>query len=173
VKHLLGIDIGTTGAKTVVFDEVGTAVGTAFAPWPMAMPRPAWAEQDPHDWWTGVVTSVRDVLAASAIDPASIAGVGLSGQMHGLVLLDARREVLRPSIIWCDQRNDEECAWIEETVGAERLVRAVSNPALPGFTAPKLIWVRTTSPRCGSVHARCSCPRTTSGCASPARSPWR
>jgi len=119
VKHLLGIDIGTTGAKTVVFDEVGTAVGTAFAPWPMAMPRPAWAEQDPHDWWTGVVTSVRDVLAASAIDPASIAGVGLSGQMHGLVLLDARREVLRPSIIWCDQRNDE--------CGADNACAAVGN----------------------------------------------
>ena len=112
----------------------------------MAMPRPAWAEQDPHDWWTGVVTSVRDVLAASAIDPATIAGVGMSGQMHGLVLLDERREVLRPSIIWCDQRTGEECAWIEDTVGAERLVRAISNPALPGFTAPKLIWVRNHEP---------------------------
>ena len=146
MKYLLGIDIGTTGAKTVVFDEVGTAVGTAFAPWPMAMPQPAWAEQDPDDWWTGVVTSVRAVLAASAIDPAAVAGVGLSGQMHGLVLLDERREVLRPSIIWCDQRTAEESAWIERTIGIDRLVASVSNPALPGFTAPKLIWVRNHEP---------------------------
>lgn len=146
MKHLLGIDIGTTGAKTVLFDERGSAVMTAFEPWPMAMPHPAWAEQDPEDWWRGTVASIRQVVAGSGVPPGSIAGIGLSGQMHGLVLLDAQREVLRPSIIWCDQRTGMECAWIEQTIGIDRLVAAVSNPALPGFTSPKLIWVRNHEP---------------------------
>lgn len=146
MRHLLGIDIGTTGAKTVLFTEHGTSVATAFSPWPMSMPQPAWAEQDPEDWWTGTVASIREVLAASVVDPASITGIGLSGQMHGLVLLDAKQEVLRPSIIWCDQRTGEECAWIDRTIGTDRLVAAISNPVLPGFTAPKLVWVRSHEP---------------------------
>ena len=146
VRHLLGIDIGTTGAKTVLFRVDGTMVTQAFAPWPMSTPHAAWAEQDPEDWWTGTVASIRQVLATAAVDPASIAGIGLSGQMHGLVLLDARLQVLRPSIIWCDQRTAEESAWIERTIGIDRLVASVSNPALPGFTAPKLIWVRNHEP---------------------------
>ena len=110
------------------------------------MPQPGWAEQDPEDWWNGTVASVRKVLAQSAVDPASILGIGLSGQMHGLVLLGDHRQVLRPSIIWCDQRTGEECAWIDRTIGTDRLMAAISNPMLPGFTAPKLIWVRNHEP---------------------------
>ena len=146
MKHLLGIDIGTTGAKTVLFDDVGRPVASAFAPWPMSMPRPAWAEQDPADWWVGVVATIREVLTASGIAAASIAAIGLSGQMHGLVLLDSRRQVLRPSILWCDQRTGDQCGWIDRTIGIDRLVASISNPALPGFTAPKLIWVREHEP---------------------------
>jgi xylulokinase len=146
MTHLLGIDIGTTGAKTLLVDAEGRTVASAFSEWPMATPHPAWAEQDPEDWWRGTVASIREVLARSGVAPRDIAALGLSGQMHGLVLLDEADAVIRPSIIWCDQRTGAECAWIDRTVGHERLVAAISNPALPGFTAPKIIWVRDHEP---------------------------
>jgi len=112
----------------------------------MFTPQPLWAEQDPADWWAATVTSVRRVLDEGGVKPTQVAGVGLTGQMHGLVLLDAHGEVLRPCIMWNDQRTAAQCAAITQQVGAERVLQLTGNPVLPGFTAPKLVWVREHEP---------------------------
>src|SRR5690348_14499864 len=117
----------------------------------MRTPRPLWAEQDPRDWWTATVDAIRAVLATSGVDPGRIAGIGLTGQMHGLVLLDAHGEVLRPCIMWNDQRTGAECAAITGAIGAQRLLELIANPVLPGFTAPKILWVRAHEPE---IYAR-------------------
>ena len=113
---------------------------------PFRSPETAWAEQEPEDWWRASQAAVRSVISESAIDPKQIRGVGLTGQMHGAVLLDSDGAVLRPAIIWCDQRTDEQCQWITEKVGADRLLRLTSNPALTNFTLTKLLWVRQHEP---------------------------
>lgn len=128
-------------------DDAGTIVASSTKPHvPFASPGPAWAEQDPADWWQAAVGATRAALAASGLKPSDIQAIGLSGQMHGAVLLDARGEVLRPSIIWCDQRTAEECRWLDRTVGTSRLLELTSNPALTNFTLTKLLWVRTHEP---------------------------
>lgn len=146
MKHLIGIDIGTSGVKTILVDESGQLVATAFEEYRLSTPRPNWAEQDPADWWQATVNTTRDVVSAANVDVASICAVGLSGQMHSSVMLDEKDEVLRPSILWCDTRTTEQCRWITDTVGEDQLSRWVSNPALEGFTAPKMIWVRDHEP---------------------------
>lgn len=145
-SYLLGLDVSTTGSKAVLIDTEGRVVRTATNPHPLHTPRPAWSEQDPADWWRASVASIRAVLQTSGVSPDQIAGVGLTGQMHGLVLLDAEGRVLRPAILWNDQRTAAECAEITETVGAEQVLRITGNPVLPGFTAPKIIWVRLREP---------------------------
>jgi xylulokinase len=149
--YLLGLDIGTTGSKAVLLDEGGAVCASATTEYPLAMPRPLWAEQSPDDWWAATVASTRRVLAESGTAPGDLAGVGLTGQMHGLVLLDAAGAVLRPAILWNDQRTAAQCAAITAQVGAERLLELTGNPVLPGFTAPKLVWVREHEPE---VYAR-------------------
>ncbi|MBI4552778.1 MAG: xylulokinase [Candidatus Latescibacteria bacterium] len=146
MRHLIGLDVGTTGVKTILVDERGTVLASAFEAYPLSTPSPNWAEQDPADWWRATVETLQDVVTASQVDPATIAGIGLSGQMHSSVLLDEHDQVLRPSILWCDTRTTAQCRWITETVGLDRLASYVSNPALEGFTAPKLIWVRDHEP---------------------------
>jgi xylulokinase len=150
---LLGIDVGTTGAKAILIDPNGDMVASATTEYPMSTPRPLWAEQDPQDWWRAATTSIRRVLQnANPSDPEvprgprDIVGVGLTGQMHGLVLLDARGNVLRPCIMWNDQRTGAQCAAITERLGAKTLLELVGNPMLPGFTAPKVPWVRENEP---------------------------
>lgn len=113
---------------------------------PFTSPQTAWAEQEPVDWWRAAQQAIRAVIESSAVDPKKISGVGLTGQMHGAVLLDERGAVLRPAIIWCDQRTDEQCAWITEKVGAKRLLELTCNPALNNFTLTKLLWVRQHEP---------------------------
>ena len=147
MRHLVGIDIGTSGIKTIIVDERGGLAARAFEEIPLHTPRPNWAEQDPADWWRTASNTVRAAMGAAGVPADSIAGIGLSGQMHSSVLLDERDEVLRPSILWCDTRTSAQCRWITEKAGEENLVRWVSNPALEGFTAPKLIWVRDHEPR--------------------------
>ncbi len=147
MRHLIGIDIGTSGIKTIIVDEGGGLAARAFAEIPLHTPRPNWAEQDPEDWWRAALNTVREAMDASGVAADSIAGIGLSGQMHSSVLLDEHDEVLRPSILWCDTRTTEQCRRITEQAGEENLVRWVSNPALEGFTAPKLIWVRDHEPQ--------------------------
>jgi xylulokinase len=146
--HLIGIDVGTGSTKTVLVDETGSVVATAVSQeYPLVSSRPGWAEQDPEHWWQAAIAGVRQVIGSSGVSPSSIRAVGLSGQMHGSVFLDRDNRVVRPAILWCDQRTADACAWITRTVGKKRLIELVSNPALTGFTAPKIIWVRTHEPR--------------------------
>jgi len=144
---LLGIDVGTGGTRAVLLDDAGRVLGAATAEHAeMASPELGWAEQDPRDWWRAACLAVAECLTDAGATRAEVSAVGLSGQMHGLVLLDAAGEVLRPALIWCDQRTDEECRAITERVGAERLIELVANPALTGFTLPKIWWVRAHEP---------------------------
>ena len=143
----LGIDVGTGGSRAVVIDEVGRVVTSATVEHaPFDSPETGWAEQDPRDWWRASAAAVRAVLANGEVRAEEIACVGLTGQMHGAVLLDEHDEVLRPAIIWCDVRTDAQCREITQQVGAEKLIQLVLNPALAGFTLPKLLWVREVEP---------------------------
>lgn len=146
MSYLLGIDIGTSGTKTVMFDLSGNTIASSVKEYPMYQPQNGWAEQDPNDWWVATYTSINEVIAKSGVKPSEIKGIGLSGQMHGLVMLDAEGTVLRNSIIWCDQRTARECNEITERVGKERLVEITANPALTGFTASKIMWVKNNEP---------------------------
>ena len=140
MQYLIGIDIGTSATKAVLFDEAGKAVRSHTVEYPMAQPRNGWAEQNPEDWWQAVQACLTE------IGTENVAGIGLSGQMHGLVMLDAAGEVIRPAILWCDQRTKAQCDEITNLVGKERLIALAANPALPGFTAPKILWVREHEP---------------------------
>jgi len=147
MSYMMGIDVGTTGTRAVVVRPDGHVVGAATGDHqPMRMPKPGWAEQDPADWWQATIVAVRAALANAGLKGADIAAVGLSGQMHGVVLLDQTYAVIRPALIWCDQRSQAQCDWITAQVGSERLIQLVSNPALTGFSAPKLLWVRDNEP---------------------------
>jgi xylulokinase len=141
---LLGLDVGTSGCKAVIITPAGSVVAESTTEYPMAVPRPGWAEQEPEDWWKAAVESVKQVLASARGD--TIAGIGLTGQMHGLVLLDEASKVLRPCIMWNDQRTVSQCAEIEERVGREKLIELAGKPALTGFTAGKILWVREHEP---------------------------
>jgi xylulokinase len=150
MQALLGIDIGTTGVKAALFAaQDGRSLASVLLDYPLYHPRPGWAEQQPADWWQATVGAIRACLERGmelGVRPEDVAGVGLSGQMHGIVLLDAAGQVIRPCIIWADQRSEPQCRWISERVGEARLIELVSNPALPGFSAPKLLWVRDHEP---------------------------
>lgn len=144
---LLGIDVGTGGSRAVLVDELGRVAAAATVEHaPFASPQTGWAEQDARDWWRASEQAVREVLSGEGVRAEDIACVGLTGQMHGAVLLDENDEPLRPSIIWCDVRTHEQCRALTEQVGAERLIQLVSNPALEGFTLPKMLWVREREP---------------------------
>ena len=147
---LLGIDLGTTGVKAALFAaDDGRVLSWAFVDYPLSHPHPGWAEQNPEEWWQATLTAIRLCLTngvGEGVSPSNVRGVGLSGQMHGVVLLDEQSMVLRPCIIWADQRSEAQCRWMTERVGAERLIDYVSNPALPGFSAPKALWVRDNEP---------------------------
>jgi xylulokinase len=146
MSYLLGIDIGTSGTKTLLIDEEGRIVASASSEYPLSTPQPGWAEQDPEDWYRATVETVRNVLSSTGISGGDIAGIGLSGQMHGAVFLDAKNQVIRPSILWCDQRTAAECTEITERVGKDELVRITCNPALTGFQAPKVVWLKNHEP---------------------------
>lgn len=147
MRYLVGIDIGTSGTKTVVFDEAGNPMASAAVEYPMFQPRNGWAEQDPRDWWNATCETCRDVIAQAGINAADIKGVGISGQMHGLVMLDKDGGLIRNAIIWCDGRTGDECKYITNKVGRERLIEITANPALTGFTAGKILWVRNHEPQ--------------------------
>jgi len=152
MNYVIGIDIGTSGTKSVLFDVDGNVISSSTAEYPMYQPQNGWAEQDPADWWNAVVYTVYDIIRSSGIDPSDIKGVGMSGQMHGLVMLDENGEVLMNSIIWCDQRTAKECEEITQKVGADRMIAITANPALTGFTASKILWVRNNKPE---IYAKC------------------
>jgi xylulokinase len=151
----VGIDVGTTAVKGVAIDPDGNVRAREEAEYPLSTPKPGWAEQDPEDWWQAT-ESVLDRLRSQYGAPA---GIGLSGQMHGLVALDEADEVLRPAILWNDQRTGAECEEIERTLGLERLIELTGNRALPGFTAPKLLWLRRHEPETYARIARIALPK--------------
>lgn len=151
MRYLLGIDIGTSGTKALLMDETGAVKARATSEYPLYTPRPLWSEQDPEDWWKATCAAIRQVLETSGVEPKSIAGVGLSGQMHGAVFLGEGDVVLRRAILWNDQRTQAECDWIMDTIGRERVVDLTLNPVLTGFTAGKIVWVRNHEPE---VYAR-------------------
>ena len=152
MKYVIGIDLGTSGTKTALFDQHGKVIAAATQEYPLYQPQNGWAEQDPAHWWDACVATVSQVFTQSGVPAADIAGIGLSGQMHGLVMLDENGGVLRNSILWCDGRTGRECEEITQLVGAERLIELTANPALTGFTAGKILWVRRHEPE---LYARC------------------
>ena len=160
MPYMMGIDVGTTGTRAVIVRPDGYVVGAATGDHqPMMMQKPGWAEQHPEDWWQATLVAVRSALEQARLRGSDIAAVGFSGQMHGVALLDKASAVLRPALIWCDQRSQAQCDWITGKVGAERLIQLVSNPALTGFSAPKLLWVRDNEPRVFDRIARFLLPK--------------
>ena len=143
-QHYLGIDVGTTAVKALVVDELGSVVGEAESSLDVSVPQPGWAEQNPSDWWQGTVNAVRAACAQAGVREVKV--IGLSGQMHSSVVLDESDRVLRPAILWNDVRTTAQCRSINDRVGKEGLRRLVGNPALEGFTAPKLLWMRDEEP---------------------------
>ncbi|MBD3759087.1 MAG: xylulokinase, partial [Microbacterium sp.] len=140
----LGIDLGTSGVKAALIDPTGTVVAEAHQPLSVSRPHPGWSEQGPEDWWQATLAALDALAAKAPKDMAALRGLGLSGQMHGAVLLDAADAVLRPAILWNDMRSAEECAALE--TDAPDLHAITGNLAMPGFTAPKLLWVARHEP---------------------------
>jgi len=147
VKYLLGIDVSTTGVKAILIDQDGRLAATANTEQPLSTPKPLWSEQDPADWWAGTLSSTTQVLAQAGISGVDVAAVGLTGQMHGLTLLDEKGSVLRPAILWNDQRTAAQCDEIRSLIGRKHLIDLTGNDALTGFTAPKILWVRENEPQ--------------------------
>lgn len=151
MPYFLGIDVSTTATKALLIDSAGKVIAVHSTTYGFETPHPLWSEQDPELWWNGTQRSIRTVLEKSEVDPSQIFGVGLTGQMHGLVLLDANKNVLRPAILWNDQRTQAQCDEIHQRIGRERFIQITGNVALTGFTAPKILWVREKEPE---VYAR-------------------
>lgn len=142
MKYLLGVDLGTSGTKTVLFDEHGKSIASQTIEYPLYQPKNGWAEQDPLDWYHAAINSIKGVLQESGVNPQDVVSLAIAGQMHGLVMLDSKGKVLRKSILWCDGRTSKQCDDITNLVGKNRLIEINANPALTGFTAPKILWVR-------------------------------
>ncbi|VBB06904.1 xylulokinase [Lucifera butyrica] len=147
----LGIDLGTSSVKIIAMDESGKVIGSVSKEYPVYYPQPGWAEQNPEDWWTATRDGIRELLYKTGLTGEKVQGIGLSGQMHGMVLLDENQQVLMPALLWCDQRTQAECDHIMKTLGRERLSEYTGNKALTGFTAPKVLWVKKHHP---DIHAR-------------------
>jgi xylulokinase len=144
----LGIDVGTSGTKCLAISREGRVLASASAGYPASHPKPLWSEQNPDDWWTATLKVVRAVAKQARLKPADVSAIGLSGQMHGSVFLDKAGNVIRPAILWNDQRTAAECDEIERRAGGRgKLIEMVANPALTGFTAPKIVWLRNHEPR--------------------------
>lgn len=144
----LGVDIGTSGTKTIAIDPSGKIIAQASASYPCHHPKPLWSEQDPEDWWQATVKTIRGVVKQAKLKPADVKAIGLSGQMHGSVFLDKKHQVIRPALLWNDQRTSAECDEIEQRAGGrKKLIKMVANPAMTGFQAPKILWLRNNEPR--------------------------
>jgi xylulokinase len=149
--YFLGIDVSTTATKALLIDLAGQVIAVASTQYSFETPRPLWSEQHPDLWWDGAQKSIRAVLQQSRVDPVQIGGIGLTGQMHGLVLLDKAGNVLRPAILWNDQRTQAQCDEIHQRIGREKFIQITGNVTLTGFTAPKILWVKENEPE---VYAR-------------------
>jgi xylulokinase len=156
----LGMDVGTGGTRAVIVDGAGKLVsGASSEHAPFKTPHPGWAEQDPEDWWRAAKEAIKGALANAPEPREPIAALGLTGQMHGAVMLDASGAVLRPSLIWCDTRTQPECDWLTEKIGYEKLIELTCNPALPNFTLTKLLWVKTHEPEIFAKIKHIMCPK--------------
>src|SRR6185436_12872193 len=148
MSYFLGIDVGTSGTKTLLMNPKGKILAEATANYPLHSPKPLWTEQDPDDWWKATVATIRAVVKKAKVKKSDVKAIGLSGQMHGSVFLDKKNQVIRPALLWNDQRTAAECDEIERRAGGrERLIQMVANPALTGFTAPKILWLRNKEPK--------------------------
>ncbi len=146
-KYWLGLDVGTGGSRALLVDAQGRVVSAFTAAHrEMRMERPLWAEQDPDDWWSACEAAIRGVLLQAGADGSAVAGVGLTGQMHGLVLLDEKNEVIRPALIWCDQRSQKQVDFVNSKLGSAQVLKYTANPVLTGFTLPKLLWIHDNEP---------------------------
>ena len=152
MAYVIGVDIGTSGTKTVLFSEKGDVICSYTVEYPLYQPKNGYAEQEPMDWWNATLKGITYVVKTSNVDSNDIKGIGLSGQMHGLVMLDKNGDVLRKSIIWCDTRTQNECDEITNIIGKEKLIEITANPALPGFTASKIRWVQKNEPE---IYEKC------------------
>ncbi len=146
MNYVIGVDIGTSGTKTVLFDEKGSVIASKTIEYPMYQPKNGYAEQDPSDWANAAIQTIKAVVAKSGVKKEDVKGIGLSGQMHGLVMLDKDNEVIRRSIIWCDQRTANEVDEMNRKLGREKLIEITANPALTGWTAAKILWVKNNEP---------------------------
>lgn len=146
MSFFIGIDVSTTATKTLLMDDRGKVTAVASIEYDFDTPHPLWSEQHPDLWWEGTVVGIRQVLSESEIDPSSVKGIGLTGQMHGLVLLDEKRQVIRPAILWNDQRTGDQCDQIRKRLGKKQLIEITGNDALTGFTAPKILWIQEQEP---------------------------
>ncbi len=144
--YVIGLDIGTSGAKALLINEKGDIVYKAFREYPLYTPYPLWTEQDPLDWWDATVSILSEIVEKSLVDPQDIKAIGLSGQMHSAVLLDKDYNVIRPAILWSDQRTEKECRHVMDLLGQEKVMELISNPVLPGFTLGKILWVKNNEP---------------------------
>ncbi len=147
MKYLLGMDIGTSSTRAIIIDQNGKLIASASSDYPLITPKPGWAEQNPQDWWDASIKVIKKVLQDSKVDPKDIAGIGPSGQMHGSVFIDKNGDVIRPAILWCDQRTQPQCDEIYNTFGYEGYIKLSFNKALTGFTAPKILWLRENEPQ--------------------------
>ena len=162
MEYLIGIDVGTSATKTVLFDKKGNIIASASREYPLYQPHNGWAEQKPEDWRDAVIATVEDVVKKAGAGKDEVKGIGISGQMHGLVMLDEAGNVTRPSIIWCDQRTGEEVEEMLEIMPRERWIEITANPPLTGWTAAKILWVRNHEPenyeRCRLFSAKSMSP---------------
>ena len=150
MHYYIGVDLGTSAVKLILIDETGAILQTVFETYPLSQPQPHWSEQNPEDWWNAVCEGLSKLTAQ--FDKAKIRAIGVGGQMHGLVMLDGNDRVLRRSIIWCDQRTASEAEIITDLVGRDKLIEITANPALTGFTAAKIMWVKRNEPE---IFDRC------------------
>ena len=156
----LGMDVGTGGTRAVIVDGAGKLIsGASSEHAAFRTPHPGWAEQDPEDWWRAAQEAIRGAIEAAPEPRQPIAAIGLTGQMHGAVMLDENGAVLRPSLIWCDTRTQPECDWLHEKIGYEKLIELTCNPALPNFTLTKLLWVKTHEPEIFAKIKHIMCPK--------------
>ena len=146
MNYLIGVDLGTSGTKTVLFDTEGTVISSATVEYPMYQPKNGWAEQAPEDWWDATMRTTKKVIEDSGVDSKDIKGMGISGQMHGLVTLDKDDNVIRPAILWNDGRTGEETEYLNTVIGKEKLSQYTANIAFAGFTAPKILWMQKHEP---------------------------
>src|SRR5437763_5000624 len=160
MKYVLGVDVGTGGTRAVLTNQNGEIVSSATCEHvPFASPKIGWAEQDPHDWYQATGSAVRQTISAARVDPSAISAIGLAGQMHGAVLLDENNQVLRPALIWCDQRTQKQCDWLNTKLGERKVIELTCNPALTNFTLTKLLWVRNNEPEIWKRFRRVLLPK--------------